>query len=180
MEALAEEAEHPFVVWMTTRNDQTHSKPGGLFLVAQFNYTNFYLPDSWSTNADALSPQREWTNPPSLPRRWIYHLEDRVAGRCRAAKRDRSSGWACPVVCNNICDSYRMAAMACADEVMVIIMNQENIERLNYYKRRSSAEPRWRWNLGTFIVRLLQNSRFYHWQQTKIFKLWFIWRTTDG
>lgn len=59
MEALAEEAEHPFVVWMTTRNDQTHSKPGGLFLVAQFNYTNFYLPDSWSTNADALSPQRE-------------------------------------------------------------------------------------------------------------------------
>lgn len=59
MEALAEEAENPFVVWMTTRNDQTHCKLGGLFLVAQFNYTNFYLPDSWSTNADALSPQRE-------------------------------------------------------------------------------------------------------------------------
>lgn len=39
-------------------------------------------------------------------------------------------------------DSYRMAAMACADEVMVIIMNQENIKRLNYYKKRSSAEPR--------------------------------------
>lgn len=86
----------------------------------------------------------------------------------------------CPVVCNNICDSYRMAAMACADEVMVIIMNQENTERLNYYKKRSSAEPRWRWNLWTFIVRLLQNNRFYHWQQTKIFKLWFIQRSTDG
>lgn len=62
METLEEETEHPFVVWMTTRawhisnqqNDQTHSKPGGLCLVAQFNYT-----DSWSTNADALSPQRE-------------------------------------------------------------------------------------------------------------------------
>lgn len=58
----------------------THCKPGGLFLVAQFNYTNFYLPDSWSTNADALSPQREWTNPPSLPRRWItWKIESLVS-----------------------------------------------------------------------------------------------------